>query len=157
MASLKCSNCGEGIHYHGVPEDIEYTYCKWDDWCMLESLKVNSDELDIKYEEMLAKPWKCPACTTFTFFDKCHVVRVYSPMQSDDTNILVTEDMESGLLFDDYLWDEITEETNPIQNILEKYKGYHWVRKNNEYMFIFDDKEMKSCIGKYKSIEISKE
>ena len=46
MASLECSNCRYGIHYHGLPEGIEYIFFKWDDWKKIESKKFTSDEIE---------------------------------------------------------------------------------------------------------------
>ena len=66
-------------------------------------------------------------------------------------------EMDFGLFFDDYLWDEIAESSTPMNEIRDKYSGYFWIKKDDEAMLIFEDKEMKNCIAHYKRIEIAKE
>ena len=82
MASLKCSKCGEGIHYHSLPQNIEYIYFSkmvWKKVCntrfdkntkdMDESGKYpklyRSSTIENDYSGEFLKIWKCPVCGTF--------------------------------------------------------------------------------------------
>ena len=158
MASLKCSNCGNGIHYHGLPEDIEYVYCKYTDWKELEPKGFASDELELNNQELFTTAWKCPKCGAFAFFDnkrQTRVTYVYAPAENTPSNFEPEHDLEFGIFFDDYLWDSIQESRVAMTQILNKFSGYYWIIKNENEMFMFSDKEMKHCLAHYKRIKIA--
>ena len=81
MASLQCSKCGEGIHYHSLPQDIEYIYFPqmvWESICSTKFDKNNkvmdesgvypklyrSSTIENDFVGKYEKIWKCPACGT---------------------------------------------------------------------------------------------
>ena len=71
MASLKCSFCGYGIHYHGEPpDDTEYIFCTPDTWAKIEKENLTSSRLEGEYYELFVYAWKCAECWTFAFFDR---------------------------------------------------------------------------------------
>ena len=159
MASLECSNCRYGIHYHGLPEGIEYIFFKWDDWKKIELKKLKSYEIETENLSGYLYAWKCPSCGTFEFFDeKIHVrvTHVYKPETSEPPELDPEREMEFGVFFDDYLWDEITEARVPMEEILDKYSGYYWIKKDEGAMYMYSDREMKHCVAHYKRIEIAK-
>lgn len=157
MASLECSKCGNGIHYHGLPEGIEYTYCNWHEWEKIMVSRTSSDELDIKYEKSLIKAWKCPACGAMAFFENCRVTEVFAPDDNKSHNLNIVQEGEYGVLFDDFLWDEITEAGVSAQDILDEYSGYYWIKKDNRNLLLFADREMRECLASYTKIEIAVE
>ena len=160
MASLKCSFCGHGIHYHGEPPDgTEYIFCKMSDWKKIESENLPSDNLELEHKHSLKYAWKCSECGTFAFFDeRGQVTAVYTPKKitSDDTEKL-QEPTEFGVFFDDYLWYDITEDEISAAEILKKYPQNLWLLKNADELRIFEDKEMTNCIKQYSRIDVAKD
>ncbi|SEQ21927.1 hypothetical protein SAMN02910289_01535 [Lachnospiraceae bacterium RM5] len=124
MASLKCSKCGEGIHYHSLPQNIEYIYFSkmaWKKVCNTRFDKNNKDmdesgkypklyrssTIENDYSGEFLKIWKCPVCGTLHFFDnKINVKKVF--VKNDNVDIVGYT--EIGVMFADYLWDDITEQ-----------------------------------------------
>ena len=157
MASLECSNCGYGIRYHSIPEGVEYIFFFFFYWKAIESKKFKSDEIESENIGRYLKAWKCPPCGTFEFFDKnFHVTHVYKPETSEPPELDPERKMEFGVFFDDYLWDEITEARVPMEEILDKYSGYYWIKKDEGAMYMYSDREMKHCVAHYKRIEVAK-
>lgn len=157
MASLKCSFCGHGIHYHGEPPDgTEYIFCKLADWQKLEKKNLPSDDLESEDNGLLKYAWKCSECGTFAFFDeRGQVTAVYTP-RKNFSPVSMQEPTEFGLFFDDYLWYDITEDEISAAEILKKYPQNLWLLKNDEEMRIFKDKEMTNCIEEYSRIDVAK-
>ncbi len=159
MASLKCSNCGYGIHYHGMPEGIEYIFFTLKDWIDLSSQGQQAVSVQIDNDGQYLMAWKCPECGTYAFFDnKTHtrVTNVYVP--NDDVDFVFDgKSSEYGLFFDDFLWYEITETYILIKDIMKEYSGYWWIKKDEEKMCIYADKECQKCVAKYKRVDIAEE
>lgn len=42
MASLQCSKCGGGIHYHSLPQDIEYIFFSKEVWDLICSTQFDN-------------------------------------------------------------------------------------------------------------------
>lgn len=154
MASLKCSFCGKGIHYHGIPNGIKYIFCSLSDWQTLENENLNADCLELEHYEKFIKAWKCPKCGTFAFFDdRVHVGKVYTPKKTFSTNSLQNP-INFGVFFEDYTWDKITESDIPTKEILQKFP-HQWLLKNADEIWIFSDKNMQKCLAQYYEIEIA--
>jgi hypothetical protein len=149
MASLQCSKCGEGIHYHSLPQGIEYTYFSkkvWKDICRTKFDKNNKimDEsgvypklfrtstIENDYSGQYLKLWECPICGTFHLFsDKGTVKKVFVRENSIDTY----DYLDTGIMFVDYLWDEVTE--NDISNDrLISIQPSFYVRMDENHMVI---------------------
>lgn len=158
MASLKCSFCGHGIHYHGEPPDgTEYIFCKISDWEKIEEKNLPSDDLESENKELLKYAWKCSECGTFAFFDeRGHVTAVYTPKKENSSDVM-NEPKEFGVFFDDYLWYEITEDDISASEVLKKYPQNLWLLKNEDEMRIFKDREMKNCVDEYERIKVEEE
>ncbi len=146
MASIQCSKCGEGIHYHSIPEDIEYTYISKSTWKEICSCKFNkdnkiygkdgypklfrSDTLEFDFESRILAMWKCPACGTYHLFDENgHVKRIFAHT-ADKT---LDGKVEEGLLFNDYRWDELTEKAVPNTE-LKNERPTLYVKMNDDGM-----------------------
>jgi hypothetical protein len=155
MSSLKCSFCGEGINYHGIPNGIEYVFFSASDWQSIEEENIKSDVLELEKYEKIVKAWKCPECGTFAFFNnRVKVNGVYTPKNEISTDEL-KKPIEFGVFFEDYIWDEITETDIPASEILKTFPKHWWIKKNKYEMRIFSDKEMSHCIAQYAKIEIA--
>ena len=126
MASILCSKCNTGIHYHSEPQGIEYYFIKQDDWKEICQSKFNPDKkemnhtryprlyrtdtLEDDFAKSIVKMWKCPNCGTFMLFDnRGNVTKTY-----EESNVsFVGESIFEGIYFDDYLWDQITNASKP--------------------------------------------
>ena len=155
MASLKCSFCGNGIHYHGIPNGTKYIFCKMEDWQEIEQQNLRSDEIELEYYEKFIEAWKCPKCGTFAFFEKrVHVSDIYTPNKENSTDEMSGQNT-FGVFFNDYLWDEITENNISAKYILKTYPQHLWILKNQNEMRIFSDKKMTNSISQYLKIEVA--
>ncbi|MBQ7501111.1 hypothetical protein IJT93_00145, partial [bacterium] len=131
-------------------------FFKWNDWLCLETKVIMSDCIEHNKGKYV-KAWKCAKCGTYHFTDQqyhIYVTRVYAPIEEAPSNLKSEEGMEYGVFFEDILWDEITEAAIPMKDILGKYSGYYWLKKDENAMFLFDDKEMQHCIGRFKRIPV---
>ncbi len=107
MASLQCSGCGEGIHYHGEPEGIEYVAFELDSWNSL----IDTDLTIISYDEHTDRyltMWRCPECGTMHVFkpNSNWVWKVFKPC--NETTLSVAGGTEY-IIFDDHNYFDITE------------------------------------------------
>ena len=149
MASLQCSKCGEGIHYHSLPQDIEYIYFSkivWESICSTRFDKNNkvmdesgvypklyrSSTIENDYPKQFVKIWKCPTCGTLHFFSaEGSVKNVFIKENSTDTYDYI----EEGVMFGDYLWSDVTDQD--ISNVrLLSIKPSFYVRMGSDYLVI---------------------
>ena len=125
MASVKCKNCGIGIHHHGLPNGIEYIMIENESWEKIITNKFNpnnkvlnpqtgypkmfrTDTIEDDYPSAIKKYWKCPGCGAIIFFDEKGFVRnVYRQSKGDKQREMKAA---TGYIFDDYLWEELTED-----------------------------------------------
>ncbi len=138
MASVKCSKCGYGIHYHGEPNGIEYIFILNADWKAITSscltpknkgLDTNkeypklfqSDTIEEDFPGAVHKYWKCPKCGSLFFFDdEGNVTKMFAPTEQDNSGPM-SDDFETGVIYDDYSWDALTEASVKDNAIPEKY------------------------------------
>ncbi len=141
MASLQCQNCKYGIHYHNEPSGIEYVMIEVPDWIHITSAQFDpkNKEIDVKtgypklyrtdtiaedFPNAVRKIWKCPKCGTMILFDKKGKVRTaYIP---NEDNVSITREKEwTGICFDDYQWDKLTEAAFPDRQLPEKINEFY--------------------------------
>ncbi len=158
MASLKCSVCGSGIHYHSEPEGIQFIFFKDSDWGKMMSMSLTSDEIESENHGSYLYAWKCPSCGAFAFFDAdWHVNMIFKLISEDISSKEIHQNLDTGLLFDDYLWNRITEDSIPVKDIIDKYSGFYYVAKNEHAMFIYEDREMRNLMFSYEGTEVAEE
>lgn len=149
MASLQCSKCGEGIHYHSLPQDIEYIYFSkmvWESICSTRFDKNNkvmdesgvypklyrSSTIENDYPEQFVKIWKCPTCGTLHVFSaEGSVKNVFIKDNSTNTYDYI----EEGVMFGDYLWSDITDQDISNDRLLS-IKPSFYVRMSSDYLVI---------------------
>lgn len=137
MASILCSKCSQGIHYHGEPNGIQYAMITKADWDKIKSSKFDpshkiidpmnrypklfrTDTIEDDFPETVKKFWKCPFCGTLHFFDsEGLVLSAYEPGAFENEN----GDFNNieGWYFDDYKWDKLTEEAIPDFLLQERW------------------------------------
>ncbi|MCF0229573.1 MAG: hypothetical protein HUJ76_07790 [Parasporobacterium sp.] len=162
MASLKCSKCGEGIHFHSIPQDIEYTYIPKSTWIDICNSRFNksaivmdssgmhpklfrSDTIENDFEGNIYKMWKCPNCGTMHLFDKNgHVNEVFEEASTTEKNALLDE----GLVFSDYYWDNLTEKAVPDE-LLKSERPTYYCRKGKDVLFFSEHEDFSVCNKAY--------
>lgn len=138
MASVKCSNCGFGIHYHGEPNGTEYVYISSIDWTEITSSCFNSrkkfldantgypklfrsDTIEEDFPAAIKKFWKCPKCDSLLFSDdEGNIINSFAPTEHGES-APTSNNLESGVIYDDYLWDDLTEASIADNHIAEEY------------------------------------
>ena len=155
MASLKCSGCGHGIHYHSEPDGTQYMFCTLSDWEAFEDENLPADCLEAEHYEQFIEAWRCSECGTIAFFsNRVHVESVYTPNENFSSEPM-SEPAEFGLFFDDILWYDITEEDIPASEILKKYPKHLWLMKNDDEMRIYEDRARTKCLMQYRRIPVA--
>ena len=107
MASLKCSNCGFGIHYHDEPNGVRYTAISLELW----SSFSYTDKPIVRYvldgnDDFLCV-WRCPECGCIHTFKAYQPIfkQAYMPCSED----VVPTTARKYLVFIDYLFEDISE------------------------------------------------
>ncbi len=107
MASLKCSHCGEGIHYHGEPIGVELRAISQELWDMFSS----TDKPIICYlldgNDDYCLIWKCPECGCLHVFEG-YSAKVWHSYFFTDADIDITS-ARKYLVFSDYLFYDVSE------------------------------------------------
>ncbi len=107
MASLKCSNCGFGIHYHDEPNGIQYTAISQELWDSF----YDTDKPIVRYvldgnDDFLCV-WRCPECGCVHSFEAYRPIFKQAYIPSDEDVILNAA--RKYLVFIDYLFEDISE------------------------------------------------
>jgi len=154
MASLKCSNCGNGIHYHDEANGTQYIIFNEKVWERL----VNSDLYVSRYlldgNEKYYLGWKCNQCGAIHIFnnDSAILLSSYKKAESKENNFLIGE---RYIAFSDIDWDTITETQIYGRDIIEKhpYCTKISIIQNNERFWIYNSNGFK-VNSYYESIPI---
>lgn len=131
MASIKCRQCGFGIHYNSEPNGIEYIFIKKEEWeCICHSKfradmremdetgqypkLFRSDTIESDFPDAIQKVWVCPKCRCIHRFDlKGVVAETYQIQKLETKSDVVCE----GVVFDDNRWETITESMIPNEQL----------------------------------------
>lgn len=110
MASLKCSKCGYGIHYHEEPNGVEWIAFELDTWnelCASTKL-ISSYETDTKNGWYTI--WKCEKCGTLHIF-KAMDIQLDRVLELQDIAEFQAQEekLVDCIAFEDIAWDQITE------------------------------------------------
>ena len=169
MASLKCSKCGFGIHYHGEPDNTEYIMIKETDWFNITKnifdpknkimkdgypMLFRSDTIEDEFSDCFIKFWICKRCGTLAIFDGIYVDSVYAPTED---KVPVDKHSKMYIVFSDYLWDEITEHSIPVSEIPSKFAPSYVAIRNSEYIWLLNSGSDRECIKIYHRIPVAKE
>ena len=107
MASLKCSYCGYGIHYHDEPNGIEYTAFSQELW---NSFSV-TDKPIVRYvldgnDDFLCV-WRCPECGCIHTFEAYRPIFKQAYIPCD--NVVTPNGARKYLVFIDFLFEDVSE------------------------------------------------
>ena len=162
MASLKCSNCGFGIHNHGEPNDTEYIMIKQTDW--EEITKKSFDSKNKKYDEFgypflyrsdtierenpskFIELWKCSQCNAFMELDEDGAVQNVWTVAEEEPD----ERGDIYFVFNDILWRSITEASIPVMKINDEYKPLYYGMRTEDSLVLFEDEKLEHIIKYYK-------
>lgn len=157
MASLKCSKCGYGIHYHDEPNGIEWVAFEIDTWnelCVSTKL-ISSYEMDRKSGWYTI--WKCEECGTLHIFKamNIHLDKVYE-LQNIAEFKAPKESIIDCIAFEDITWDQITESEKTGNDFDLRFKKYprKYIRFSNDLLCVYVDAEFSQLEKVYKLLDV---
>ena len=108
MASLKCSKCGHGIHYHDEPDGTEWIAFEKNVWNELCCSSKEFSSFTSETENGWYSVWKCSECGSIHVFktNSIYLMKAFEPSKSVEKNC--TKGLEL-VAFEDTTWDQITE------------------------------------------------
>lgn len=145
MASLKCSKCGFGMHYHDEPNGIEYIIIAQDNWSALKDYSFdnnglnympNVDEIELLLPTFIIKVWKCPVCGTIAMFDNSNI-------QVNAVYVQAINGFEVHLCgnvyyaFSDYSWDKLTELPIKINEVAGKCEPDYVLYEQDKHVDVY--------------------
>ncbi len=174
MASLKCGNCKEGIHYHGEPNGIELHVFSSDVWKEVIESKYNPEAPKMHTEYLTPSPyfytsetilhdfkgmycdiWRCPNCGTLHVFDADHnvyVVKIWVPTKKP-----IEVDFSHGhthVIYDDFTWSDVTELSLPNTEIESRFPPNYYAVVQEDCLMLFKDGRLTQSAGSFKAIEV---
>lgn len=141
MASLKCSNCGCGIHYHDEADGTQLIAFKESTWNDLANSDIPVSRYILDGTDDYIEIWKCKNCKTLHVFDGVDVSAAYRKIEG------ITEEPVSGEKYVGYVdtdWSIITEERISGREIVKKYPDCKKIRivKTEDFLYLScDEKE----------------
>lgn len=154
MASLKCSKCGYGIHYHDEPDGTEWIAFESGLWKKLcdstkELSSYTSDSTSGWYSV-----WKCPKCGSLHVFSThdIHLLKAFEPADKADGTV---ESQMNLIAFEDIIWDQITETDETGKAFEEEFREIprKYICTTETEAFVFRDPEHEILETRYKKIE----
>ena len=141
MASLKCSKCGNGIHYHDEPNGTEWIAFETDTWNYLCSSSISISAYETTAKSGWYTIWKCKDCGTLHIFNGLDVNldKVYELQDFEDLN--VSDNGIKCIAFDDIAWDEITETEKNGNDFDNSFKGIErkYIRISRDKIQVYRD------------------
>lgn len=151
MATLKCSYCGFGIHYHDEPDGTQYFLYSLEAW---EDIRKNNIPIvcyDSADSGRMRYVWKCCKCGTLALFgnDDISVEKIFVP----DTNIkdINKTNAEYYIVFDDVNMEKIYDSNVKVSNLFTIFPRdcCKYCVITNKELFVFDNPNMKIPIKSY--------
>lgn len=107
MASLKCSNCGNGIHYHDEANGTQIIFFTEDEWNRLTESEMYVSRYTLDGGDYYTF-WKCPECGALHRFDS-ESNKVRAVYKKKEEYCSLNNNCECYVGYVDYDWDQITE------------------------------------------------
>lgn len=167
MASIQCSKCKMGIHYHGEPDGIEYVFITIRDWTRITASRFNrenkeyfegssipklfqTDTIEEDFPAAVHKIWKCPHCGSLMIFDgHGKVTEAFENVFTmPDKGRTVTAEY---VIFDDYSWNQLTELALPDWKIGTQVSPTLLAGRTDSQIYIYD--EDSNLLRVYRKIE----
>ena len=155
MASLKCNNCGFGIHYHDEPDGTEHFAIPPETWEWYRSSEKSVIRAFLDGPQNYLTIWRCRKCGCLHTFDahSVHVKQAYALCQS-----ISTDEMTNGKefrVFDARLFDAIWEDniTANEYDASHPYGDCYYALIGDDYLLTFDDADLTHVTGCYQAID----
>ena len=154
MASLKCSHCGFGIHYHDEPNGIEYEAYSQEMWenfsiCDKPIISFTDDSKDFLIL------WRCPECGCIHAFNAYGTRLRQAYIPADDE--IVLESARKYLVFVDYLRDKVYDEKWTAAQFMQsgKYPNdqFFYAMVGDAGVIVYEDADCSTPLRRYKAIE----
>ncbi|MGN0537042.1 MAG: hypothetical protein ACI4M3_03575 [Acutalibacteraceae bacterium] len=152
MASLKCSKCGFGIHYHDEPNGVELTAIPLSTWDLFSFTNKPIVRYNLDGPQDYLIIWKCPNCGCLHKFmaSSTRLERAYELCSEETFDTCGTK----YILFDDYDFDDISEKgltASEYEKLRDSYKA-KLIIVNDDYILIYNDIKYNNVEEVYKSI-----
>ena len=110
MASLKCSNCGNGIHYHDEANGTQFIVFGESEWNELIASDLPTSRYLLDGTQKYYYVWKCDKCGSLHVFEaESNSVR-HAYRKCETLKISLLQE-ETYIAYSDVDWDVITEDT----------------------------------------------
>ena len=108
MASLKCSDCGNGIHYHDEPDGTQYFVFPRSVWEKLTASELWVSRYILDGTNNYFTVWKCKKCGTIHVFheDNPQLTAAFSKITVAVNGVPNQSDY---IAISDYDWEQLTE------------------------------------------------
>ena len=157
MASLKCSKCGYGIHYHGEADGTQTILFREEVWNNLtySDMIVSRYTLDGTNDYLTI--WKCKECESIYLFQGM-TTKVFRAYQLIHKNVILDDSVEKYIGFIDIDWDIITEESIRGEEIFDKFPECKPLKVDisEQYLIMYNSDEPSKPHKVYERIEIEK-
>ena len=154
MASLKCSHCGFGIHYHDYPNGIEYEAYSQDMWEAFSDANKRIVSFTDDSDDFLIV-WRCPECGCIHAFNgyNAFIKQAYAPCVED----VALVDSRKYLVFIDYLRDKVFDEEWSAAQFMQsgKYPNdqFFYAMVGDNGVVVYEDADCLKPLRRYKAIE----
>ncbi len=155
MASLKCSKCGRGIHYHDEPNGTEWIVFELKTWEKLLSSQKELSSYKSDTNSGWYSIWKCSECGTLHVF-KTNEIHLYKAFEYTDNIFCEKDKGEKCIAFEDLVWDQITE-TEETGNVFDgpfKEVPRAYIIIYDKSIVVFSNEEYERPEKQYKLIDI---
>lgn len=149
MASLKCSNCGCGIHYHDEADGTQLIVFKESVWNNLLNSDIPVSRYILDGTEDYLEIWRCKNCETLHIFDGVDVSIAYRKIDN------VTKEPVNGENYVGYVdtdWSIITEDRILGREIAKKYPDCKKIRIVKSDAFLYLSYKEKESFDTYEKI-----
>lgn len=154
MASLKCSHCGFGMHYHDEPNGIGYTALSQGLW----NLFSETDKPIVRYlldgNDDFLSIWRCPECGCIHVFEAFRSIfkQAYLPCNHVD----ISTEAQKYLVFVDFLFEEISERGLTAKEFAHAgpypANDFFYAMIDHESIIVYRDEACSEEVKKYKAI-----
>lgn len=159
MASLKCNNCGYGIHYHDEPNGIEYTAFSMELWNTFAKTNKPIIRYVLDGNDDFLCVWRCPECGCIHTF-----IAYQSPLKQAyipcDEEVIPTE-ARKYLVFIDYLFEDISERGITAEEFSDSGKyptdSFFYAMIGNDGIAVYGDEACTEPLKYFTAIENGEE
>ena len=160
MAGLECNNCGFGIHYHDEPNGVGYEDITYTTWNMFKDTDLPIVRYTLDGPQDYVTIWKCLECGCMHVFEANSnwVKKAYVPYNYNIFHKDYFKTSPKGIryyLFSDLVSEPIWEDDLTAREY-EKNKKYprcDFAVINDEFIYVFSDRECTDVIRGFKAIE----